>query len=93
MLGDKIIESSTCHIVEHRFPREIFVFPYFHTENTSEKFFPFISHKIRMSKRNFKKDFAKFKESVSRKRRKEDTTSKSDMEYITVQRLSSHVEG
>lgn len=46
-----------------------------------------------MSKRNCKEDFAKFKERISKKRRKEDTTSKSDMDYITVQRLSSHVEG
>jgi hypothetical protein len=46
-----------------------------------------------MSKRNCKEDFAKFKERISKKRRKEDTTSKSDIDYITVQRLSSHVEG
>ena len=72
----------------------VFVFLYYHIlKHTSERSFPFISHKIRISKRNFKEDFAKFKERVSKKRRKEDTTSKSDMEYITVQRLSSHVEG
>ena len=45
-----------------------------------------------MSKRNFK-DFAKFKERVSKKRQKEYTTSKSGTEYITVQQLSLHVEG
>ena len=45
-----------------------------------------------MSKRNFKEDFAKFKERISKKRRKEEKSSKSDMDYITVQRLSSHVE-
>ena len=46
-----------------------------------------------MSKRNFKENFAKFKERVSKKRQKEDAASKSEMEYITVQRSSSHVEG
>jgi hypothetical protein len=33
------------------------------------------------------------KRELSKKRRKEDTTSKSDMDYITVERLSSNVEG
>ena len=42
---------------------------------------------------NRKDDFAKFKEKISKKRRKEETTSNSEMDYITVQRLSSHVEG
>ena len=47
-----------------------------------------------MSKRGNRKDeFAKFKEKISKKRRKEETTANSEMEYITVQRLSSHVKG
>ena len=48
-----------------------------------------------MSKRsNRKDDFAKFKEKVAKKRRgKEEATTNTDMDYITVQRLSSSVEG
>ena len=48
----------------------------------------------KMSKRsNRKDDFAKFKEKVAKKRRgKEEATTSTDMDYITVQRLSSSVE-
>ena len=51
-----------------------------------------------MSKRsNRKDDFAKFKEKVAKKRRgkeeAEEATTNTDMDYITVQRLSSSVEG
>lgn len=47
-----------------------------------------------MSKRKNKVDFAKIKENIAQKRlRKDDNSNGTIMEYITVQRLSSHVEG
>ena len=46
-----------------------------------------------MSRRKNKTDFAKIKENVAKKQLRKDDTSNDVMEYITVQRLSSHVEG